>query len=166
MTELRLATLADIGRCVEILSSGRAFQREQGFVQWEDGYPGIADVEADIQNGTAYVVSCGGEIAAYLHIGLQGDPAYGDIQGAWHSDAPYAVLHRIAIGSDFRGKGFAHEVFSLAESFCKTKGFLNLRIDTHEDNQRMQHILKKNGFSYCGIVMQQGPRMAFDKVLF
>ena len=122
-------------------------------------------MEADIQNGTAYVVCDGEQIAAYLHIGLQGDPAYDYIQGAWHSDGPYAVLHRIAIGSDFRGKGFAHQVFSLAEAFCKEKGFLNLRIDTHEDNKRMQHILEKNGFSYCGIVMQHGPRMAFDKVL-
>jgi RimJ/RimL family protein N-acetyltransferase len=54
----------------------------------------------------------------------------------------------------------------LAEEFCRKKGVSLLRIDTHEDNKRMQHILAKNGFVYCGIVLQNGSdRLAYEKKL-
>ena len=41
----------------------------------------------------------------------------------------------------------------------------NLRIDTHEDNRIMQHLLEKNGFIYCGeITVEDGTsRMAYQK---
>ncbi len=28
----------------------------------------------------------------------------------------------------------------------------NIRIDTHLDNRIMQHVIKKYGFTYCGII--------------
>ena len=38
------ATKADLPACMEILDSGRAFQRRQGFTQWLDGYPAESDL--------------------------------------------------------------------------------------------------------------------------
>ncbi len=166
MLELTLAKWEEVSQCVEILTSGRNFQREQGFVQWPDGYPGSAEVEEDIRTGKGFVVKENGVIAAYLYIGFDGDPAYPEIKGAWHLDAPYGVIHRMAIGSAFRGKGLGDAVFRLAEEYCRSKGFFTLRIDTDEANLRMRHVLQKNGFSYCGTVIQGGgDRLAFDKQL-
>ena len=41
----------------------------------------------------------------------------------------------------------------------------NLKIDTHEDNVVMQHVLEKNGFERCGkIYTHDGtPRIAYQK---
>ena len=163
---LRQATMADASTAVDILHSARDFQREQGFVQWPDGYPDHTDVQNDIEEGNGYVLLVDEQIAGYMYIGFDGDPAYPQVKGAWHSDLPYAVVHRMGIGGDFRGKGLADKAFSLVAHFCLDRGIFNLRIDTDEANKRMQHILKKNGFSYCGTVIQgNGDRMAFDKIL-
>ena len=41
----------------------------------------------------------------------------------------------------------------------------NVRIDTHEDNYVMQNMLKKLGYTYCGIIhLENGdPRLAYQK---
>ena len=41
-----------------------------------------------------------------------------------------------------------------------------MRIDTHEDNKIMQHLIEKNGFSKRGIIFKDdgSPRVAFEYV--
>lgn len=157
---------ADLSVCVDILNAGREFQRAQGFVQWPDGYPRQSDVQEDIETGKGYVVKVDGCIAAYLYIGFDGDPAYPAIKGAWHYPEPYVVVHRLAVGANFRGTGLTPVLFALVEDFCRERGVYNLRIDTDEQNRRMRHVLEKNGFAYCGTVIQGGgDRLAFDKTL-
>ena len=78
--------------------------------------------------------------------------------GAWVNDTPYGVVHRIASAGTVKGAGF----------FCVQWAFRrcgNLRIDTHRDNTVMQNMLRKNGFSYCGIIhLENGDeRLAFQK---
>ena len=164
--ELIPARMEDFRRCMDILSSGREFQRAQGFVQWADGYPDAETIQADLQAGLGYVLKVDDAIAAYMYIGFDGDPSYPQIQGAWNYDEPYAVVHRIAIDSAFRGQGLGSITFRLVEDFCRCHGFYLLRIDTHKDNKRMQHVLEKNGFTCCGIVMQNGgERLAYEKKL-
>ncbi len=163
---LVLAREDEISRCFQILNSARDFQREQGFVQWPDGYPPRSAIEEDVRAGKGYVIKADGEIACYMYIGLDGDPAYPAIKGAWHSDLPYVVIHRLAMAPEFRNKGLSAQAFRLIECFCKDVGISNLRIDTDEKNVRMQHILTKIGFRYCGTVIQGGgDRLAFDKQL-
>ena len=43
--------------------------------------------------------------------------------------------------------------------------FGNVRVDTHKDNYVMQNMLKKLGYSYCGIIyLENGdPRLAYQK---
>lgn len=164
--ELLPAKLSDLPVCMKILDSGRTFQRQQGFTQWRDGYPAEGDVQRDIESGGAYLLTIDNTPAAYVYIGFDGDPAYPLIEGRWRFEEPYGVLHRVAISTDFRGFGLSDVLFDLAGNLVKAHGFHGLRIDTHEDNKRMQHVLTKNGFSYCGTVLQNGePRLAYDKKL-
>lgn len=99
------------------------------------------------------------EIEAVFMYDMREDPTYAVIEnGSWANDRPYGVLHRIA--SSGRKKG--------AASFCMQWCFAqcgNLRCDTHDNNKVMQHVMKKNGFEYCGrIYVEDGsPRVAFQK---
>ena len=163
---LEAARETEISLYIAILENARDFQREQGFVQWPDNYPAAEDVRKDIAEGKGFALKIGEQVAGYLYIGFDGDPAYPAIKGAWRYDAPYAVVHRIAIGSAFRGQNLADRAFRLVENYCKAHGVYNLRIDTDEQNKRMRHILEKNGFVCCGTVIQGGgDRLAFDKWL-
>ena len=166
MNTLAFATEADIAVCAQILDEGRAFQKAQGFTQWTDDYPNADTIRADVRTGKGYVVLADGTIAGYLCIDFDGEPAYQQIEGAWRSDKPYAVVHRMAFSSQFRGIGLADKTFRLIETLCVQKGVPYVRIDTDFPNERMQHILEKNGFVRCGTIVFQGSgKIAYDKLL-
>ncbi len=62
--------------------------------------------------------------------------------------------------------GLSSITLSLIENFCIENGIKSIRVDTDFQNKRMQHILEKNGFSKCGIVIFQGSgKLAYDKML-
>ncbi len=69
------------------------------------------------------------------------------------------TLHRVA------GDGKAHGIFDAIAKFCEQK-ISHLRIDTHEDNKVMQHLIEKNGFQRCGIIYVEdgSPRIAYEKI--
>lgn len=166
MTTLELAAHEDWKVCSEIIDAGRAFQREQGFTQWTEEYPNPDTIREDIQKQKGYVVRVEKETAGYLCLDFDGEPAYETIQGNWHTGEPYAVVHRLAFHPKFRGIGLAGITFQKVEELCRKKGIRAIRIDTDFPNKRMQHILEKNGYVRCGVIVFQGSeKLAYDKIL-
>lgn len=166
MLILRKAKPEELDLCVEILGNGRDFQRQQGFIQWADTFPDPNVIAEDIQKGCGFLFLKDGAVAGYQYISLDGDPSYPKLEGAWQKEGCYGVVHRIAFAPDFRGQGLSRQAFEVIGAYCKEKGAKSLRIDTHPDNKRMQHVLEKAGFSYRGIVMLPvGLRWAYDKLL-
>lgn len=166
MYSLELAKSNELAICYNIIEEGRSFQKEQGFVQWTEAYPNRDTIEADIEKKKGYVIKADKDILGYMCVDFDGEPAYDDINGAWRSEAPYAVVHRMAFSKKARGKGIADIAFGLIDKLCVAKGVKYIRVDTDFPNKRMQHILKKNGYVYCGtIVFQNGDKLAYDKLL-
>lgn len=156
--------LAD--RCYAILDEGRTFQQEQGFRQWDENYPTPNHVKDDIEEGKAYVLKVDGMPAGYMRIDFDGEPAYERIQGAWATEPPYAVVHRMAFSGAYRGRGLTSKTFQLIEKLCCARGVFAIRADTGFQNARMRHILEKNGFRERGtIYFQDGDKVAYDKTL-
>ena len=158
---IRLATEADVYAAEKIYECARAFMAESGNpTQWSGEYPGGYDVRLGIERGTSYICEDNGEIVATFHFEANADdPTYHKIDGGqWKNDAPYGVIHRIAV--KYHGKGIVDFCFN--ECF---KIIPNLRIDTHENNIPMKKCLIRNGFEYCGIIyLQSGDsRVAYQK---
>lgn len=166
MYRLEPAKLNDIAVCSQIIDDARNFQREQGFIQWSDDYPDKNTIRSDIQNRKGHVIKAGNDIAGYMCIDFSGEPDYENIHGEWQTNEPYAVIHRMAFNKKFRGMGLSATAFNLIDEFCIKSGVKNIRIDTHPENKRMQHIIVKNGFVYCGVILVRGDdRLAYDKIL-
>ena len=166
MNTIERARIEDAELCNEILNDGRRFQQEQGFVQWTEAYPNIDTIYQDIKGETGYVIKIDGRIAGYLSIDFSGEPAYEDIEGAWSVEQDYAVVHRMAFSKEFTGIGLADTAFGLIEKVCLERKVPYIRINTGLPNKRMQHVLEKNGFTKCGvIVFQGGEKIAYDKLL-
>ena len=166
MYTLETALPGDVELCYSIIDDARRFQREQGSIQWTDDYPSIETIRGDIREGKGRVLRADGSIVGYMCVDFSGEPAYQDIRGAWGRNAPYAVIHRMALHRERRGIGAADAAFRLAEELCLGEGVRYIRVDTDPLNARMRHILRKNGFQYRGtILFQGGDRAAFDKVL-
>ena len=158
--EIRPARAEDLPSILALYDAGRAYMRANGNQsQWGDGYPSASLIQGDIAGGHCFLcVEEGIPVGVFCY--FEGpDPTYRVIEdGAWLNDAPYGVLHRIAVAGHRRG--VASAAFAFCLSRCK-----NLRVDTHEDNLPMQQALLKNGFVRCGIIhlLNGDPRVAFQK---
>ena len=158
---IRPATDADVKAAEKIYENARVFMAESGNpTQWSGEYPNGYDVRLGIEKGTSYVCEDNGEVVATFHFEKDADdPTYRKIFGGeWKKDAPYGVIHRIAV--KYHGRGIVDFCFS--ECF---KIIPNIRIDTHENNLPMKKCLVRNGFEYCGVIyLENGEsRVAYQK---
>ncbi len=159
--EIRKATHDDFFRAEEIYAAARAYMKANGNPeQWGEGYPEEALIRGDIEAGNLYLCIEGDEVLGVFYYSEGVDSTYERIDGAWLNDAPYGVIHRIAVSAHQRG--VASFCFAYALSRCK-----NLKIDTHRKNHPMQRSLEKNRFVACGIIhLENGEeRLAYQKSL-
>ncbi len=164
---VRQASTSDLPEMLRIYDKARGFMVSAGNErQWGAAYhngvawPPASVLEQDIAAGKSFVCQYGSRVVGTFYLTEGPDPTYAVIDGAWISDAPYSVVHRIATDGSVRGIGAYCVQWAL-----KRTG--HLRIDTHGDNKPMQRLMEKLGFTYCGIIHVEeddDPRMAYEKV--
>ena len=147
MMRIRKTVETDLAQIGEIYANAKRFMAATGNPhQWNDERPNIATAREDMEKGIGYVVEEEGKILAVFMFSQALDPTYATIYGGkWLSDAPYGVIHRIAVAK--QGQGIIGYCINECFAHCG-----NLRIDTHRDNVIMHHILRKYGFIYCGVI--------------
>ena len=161
---IRPTTYADVDTLLVIFAHARQQMAEDGNpTQWGDGYPSRQQLGEDIQRGVSYVVEASGKVCATFVFIIGEDPTYQIIEdGEWLDDTqPYGTIHRIASNGQARG------MFDIILRWC-TAHCNNIRIDTHQDNRRMIHLIEKEDFSRCGIIYTRNhsPRIAYQKIVF
>lgn len=159
---VRLANKVDLDEIWNVYLDAREFMRQTGNAsQWGDFYPTIPMLEQDIERNELYVVERNEGVCGVFLFAEGPDPWYAEIDdGEWKSDTPYSVIHRVAAKAGVKG------IFAECLDFA-LRNDQHLRIDTHEDNKVMQHVLEKNGFIRCGIVYvheRKSPRIAYELI--
>ncbi|WP_343008286.1 N-acetyltransferase [Parolsenella catena] len=162
---IRTATIADLDALERIYATARRFMAENGNpTQWGDGRPTRDEVAETVRAGACLVgVDDTDEPHFAFSLYSQADPTYERIyDGSWLNDAPYVTIHRVA--SDGTGHGVFASIVAFARTRAEGLGLRDVRIDTHEDNKPMQHLVGKAGFAYCGIIhLADGdPRLAYQ----
>ena len=155
--QIRFASPDDLEFIEGVYAHARAFMQAHGnATQWPDGYPSRIDAEEDIARGHCFLVADDDGPLAVFSSASGPDETCAEIDGAWHSDADYHVIHRVAA---LRGRGVARTIFSFAAEHADY-----LRCDTHEDNASMRRALESFGFRECGtITVANGTeRIAYD----
>ncbi len=159
---IRKSSTDDISAILALIDEARKKMVAEGNIhQWADGHPSRQQIEDDVERGVSYVMEEDVEPVATFALIEGPDPTYAEIyEGQWLNDHPYYVIHRIASGTKVHG--VMSRVLDYAFALTDT-----VRIDTHADNKTMQHLLRKFGFTYCGIIhLTNGdPRLAFQKTI-
>ena len=159
MLSVRLAEPKDLLEILDIYATARIFMAKNGNpAQWGSRHPCQELVEKDIQQKQLYVICEDFNLCGVFALIFGEDPTYTYIEnGAWHHGDAYATIHRIA------GNGKTKGIFEAAVAYAR-KQINHIRVDTHEKNTVMQHVINKTGFSYCGIIyLENGdPRLAYD----
>ena len=152
--KLRKATMADFDQIMTILKDGANQLAERGVDQWQGDYPSKTQIKEDIEHGSAYLASSAdSETIGAISIVNAPDHAYDKLVGQWLCNTDkYIVIHRVAIHSNYAGKGYATELLSSVINYIldNRTDIDSIRIDTHEDNKAMQHLINKMGFTRVG----------------
>ena len=156
----RGARRADLDAILKIYARARQAMADSGNpTQWGDHFPPQELLEEDIDSNRLFLYLVNGELEGVFAFILGPDPTYARIEdGKWLNDTlPYGTIHRVA------GDGTVHGLFAACMDFCKRR-MSHLRIDTHENNAVMRHLIARHGFLPCGtIYVEDGtPRLAFD----
>ena len=162
----RKAEIVDIDFIAEIILAASRRLGQAGVDQWQRGYPNRGSVERDVEAEVGRVLTTdAGQIVAYGALIYTGEPAYNDLMGGeWLTDGEYAVIHRLCVAEEFVGQGCSREFMLSAEREAKTK-VTSMRIDTHPENKIMQSLVGSLGYSYCGDVVIESRRLAYEKLL-
>lgn len=149
---LRRAKATDLDAIMKIVEEARELLKKDGSPQWQDGHPNRETFEQDISRGINWVLVVGEHVAGTATLMLDPDPAYKVIyNGQWSQpNAPYATIHRVAISSHYRGQGLSKILFSNLITVAQLQDRNNIRLDTHEQNKRMQKLAQDFGFIRCG----------------
>lgn len=162
----RKANAADINIIWEIIQQSIERRRIDGSTQWQNGYPNLQTVESDVSKEFGYVITVDNEVAVFVALIFNDEPAYSSIEGAWLTTGEFLVIHRIAVSEKFAGQGLVKKLFDYVEDFVKTQNVQSIKVDTNFDNIAMLKILESKGYSYCGeVVLAGGVRKAFEKVV-
>ena len=161
--ELRKARQNEAEICYQCIEDARAYHQTLGFEQWHADYPTQQTILDDIAQNIGYVFVDENQVIGYCCIMFGGESAYDEIDGAWKTDRPYAVVHRMAFRKPARGGGLSGKAFRLIKSFCLANHIDAIRVDTQEENKVMRHILDREGFAYCGLIRFDGsPKLAYE----
>lgn len=152
--KLRQATSSDFDQIMMILKDGANQLAERGVEQWQGDYPSPDQIKEDIENGWAYLAqSDDDQTVGAIAIVPGPDHVYDNLHGDWLIDTDrYLVIHRVAIHSQHAGHGYATQLLEGVINHIRNNrpDIDSIRIDTHEDNKAMQHLIDKMGFSRVG----------------
>lgn len=161
----RKATKADIETIAAMVKAASSRLCAAGIDQWQRGYPNRESVERDVERGVGMVLCEGEMLIAYGAVIFSGEPAYDDLTGGkWLTNGEYAVVHRLCVNEIFVGMGFAKRFMSAAEAMASER-VRSMRIDTHPDNKIMQGLISSMEYTYCGDVVIESRRLAYEKLL-
>lgn len=166
--KIRKTESKDISAIMEIINQAKAYFKSQGVDQWQTGYPNAESIQVDIDSDESYVLLDEDIIVGTSMLSFGREATYDMIEGGeWLTAGPSAVIHRLAIDDKRKGQNIAGVLLACFEKICVEKGIISIKIDTHKGNKSMQEFLKKQGFTYCGVIyLEDGaPRVAFEKVL-
>ena len=157
----RGAVRGDLPQILQIYAHAREAMAASGNpTQWGNNFPPQELLEEDIDSNRLFVYVVNGQLLGVFAFILGADPTYQVIEdGTWKSAAPYGTLHRVA------GDGEVHGLFGQMVAFAWAN-IPHLRIDTHENNAVMRHLVEKHGFQRCGVIyLEDGaPRIAFERI--
>jgi GNAT superfamily N-acetyltransferase len=146
---LRPATHADLPALLALVRRVVPLMRAGGNLQWDDDYPNLEVLSADIAAGDLWVAELEpGTLAGVAAITTDQSPEYAD--AGWDIHEPAIVVHRLAVDPAYRGAGLGVALMQQAETVALQRGIPVLRVDTNTQNPVTRRLLPKLGYTFAG----------------
>jgi len=135
----------------------------QGIDQWDDIYPDEATVRNDIANAYAFGYFDAGILAGYVALNTEYDPLYDTVDWSFR-EVPSLIIHRLAVKSNYQGRGIARTLMVFAESHAKEEGYRSIRLDAFSHNPRAMILYDRLGYRQAGdVLFRKGKFYCYEK---
>lgn len=146
---IRLAEAKDLNGIMDIIKDTINEMKEENNIQWDETYPKREDFLKDIENKTLYVNEERHNIRGFICIDKNQPEAYKLLQ--WQGqDKEFMVIHRMAVGKNYRNQGLGKILFEFAEKIALENNIHFLRSDTYSLNYKMRSLFRKEKFKFIG----------------
>ena len=177
---IRLAKENELSQVMAIFEQAKVILKNDGIDQWQNGYPNMEVVLDDYAKKQLYVyvedetaqsdTDTDSKVIATCVVSPEEKGVYEtSLNGEWSVDGKYAAVHRVAVSTEAKRRGYAQEIMRFAYEKAKEQGCKSVRVDTHSDNKRMQRVLEKTGYEFKGILTYDTSgtvfRNAYDRVI-
>jgi len=145
---IRLATINDIPRIMQLVSEVVPLMNASGNFQWDTHYPNPEKFTDDIKHDKLWVATIYDQIAGVSAITTDQDPEYAQV--GWDISETAIVTHRLAVSVHHRGQGVAEALLQKAEDEALRRNIKILRVDTNSMNKATQKLFPKMGYVFAG----------------
>lgn len=145
---IRLANGNDIYSIMKIKDDAVLLMEQDNNDQWDKNYPTKESFVNYIIENELYVYQIDSKIVAMIVITDKEDTWYKDV--AWSIKDNYYVVHRLAVSSEYAGKGIGKKMLWFAIELAKKNKIDIIKIDTYSKNIRTPRLFTSLGFKYIG----------------
>lgn len=149
---IRKGQVEDITSIITLTKSCGRFLREAGIDQWDENYPTIEIIAADIEKDELFCLEEEGQLKAIIVLNEIQDPEYAEMNWLTDAESKNLVVHRLAVDPKFQGQGLARRMMDFAENFAKEHAYDSIRLDTFSQNLRNQRFYTNRNYTKVGEV--------------
>ena len=162
---IRQARETDLEALAGLLRACIAGMQGEGIDQWDDAYPTVGIVAADVKDGTLIVAERAGDVIGAVTLNAHQEPAYREV--AWRlADGPIGVVHRLMIAPTAKRQGVGRALMAAVEVRAGGQGLRALRLDTFTGNAPALALYRALGYAEVGTVrFRKGLFPCFEKSL-
>ena len=164
---IRKALPRDLSAIKKLTEACAASMQKNGIFQWNEHYPSLEKLAADIEKQELYV--------------LEEEVILGIIVLTPHMDEEYIPIewltpngnnlyvHRLATNPQVWGSGNGRKLMEFAETFAREQNYVSVRLDTFSQNLRNQKFYEARGYRRLGNIyfpkQSEHPFYCYEKVL-
>ncbi len=150
---IRQGTKDDFAAIFQLYRAAGSYLLSQGFSNWEH-YPNEANVSADLETGTLYLLEQDQQPVAVVVIDEKMPFEYEELD--WVGEASSMLLvHRLATHPDHMRKGYGRQVMDFVNRFARQSGYQSIRLDANADNLGVLAWYEGLGYERRGEVLLQ-----------
>jgi ribosomal protein S18 acetylase RimI-like enzyme len=162
----RRATEGDLTRLEDILLACKDQLRENRIDQWDDSYPDMKTLGADVLGQNLYVAAVRGyPIAGAVVVDKYQEPEYAQVP--WRGvGASVGVVHRLIVRPCCQRRGVGRSLMHFAEAWTRRLGYRELRLSVCAGNVPALRLYAALGYHNAGAVqLRKGRVSCFEKDL-
>lgn len=164
--KIRTANRSDLEKIFTLYAGAIQKMRDEGIDQWDEIYPDVKTLSADIEKQDMLLLTGNGEPVSAVAVNAEQSPEYESVGWRLCEWNPPGVIHRLCVSSKVQGGGLGARTLEFAEQFALLRGYRCIRLDTFTKNPKAIRLYESAGYRKAGTVtFRKGVFICYEKLL-